>query len=722
MTNAWWCLLFNSTAGGNSEFRVFTGKISRSFDSSKNRRAVSQCECATNISVYRRHRLLIAPLLLCFAVSGCSSTQSSASDSVQSGAVTGTVARPGGADPRTGIAAAADGAGVTATTVAGNPNVGASGTMNSRAAASTATSAGGTKPASSSGTANSTTTPTATSTVATIAAAAVAKKSISAWVSCSGTSDDSLGAATAFSAAKNHAFTLVVDCPVFIHSGLDIDRAIFIEDGTTVEFTAAGKFIVDDIFHPAFVIANSNNITLTDWNVEFDGSLPVNENVLGYMQNGQWVVKGGAGQPSNAFNDERLTPWLKTNKNIVFDTSQGPVNSYWAGTTNTCAMFFMVGDSSNVSVTGMHVYAPSTAGGNSFIPVVFSSNLGYKSNQTVTVKTPVTSQYIAVPHNLTFSNTVLDGTYMSWVGTGQNIVIENTQSLRYGDLQDANGGNVGGIGKWFAPPHLFYFNYNSAGDPGLFNTGIQIKNVLDNGPRVGTARDKGGSDTISGNALSLKIGCHSCSVDTYTSLRPDGFLDVLDSNGLTISNVTARYDSAFINNVYPGWRFPKSLYENLTFANISLTDTAAATVQAPIGNASETTNENLTFKNVNVMMVKWSGNDLPLPIIGGTQNKIALEFLMSANATRVTTAEQGAVSVTLQATPAILSAGDKALLTWSSKDASTCSAGGAWSGSLARNGSQTVVAASAGNADFTINCQNGAAASSTTLLANVTAN
>lgn len=714
--------MFNSTAGGNSEFRVFTGKISRSLDSSKNRLAVSQCECATSISVYRRHRLLIAALLSCFAVSGCSSTQSSASDSVQSGAVTGTVVRPGVADSLTGIAAAADEAGVTATTVAGNPNVGASGTMNSRSPASTATSAGGTKPASSSGPANSTTTPTATSTVATIAAAAVAKKSISAWVSCSGTSDDSLGAATAFSAAKNHAFTLVVDCPVFIHSGLDIDRAIFIEDGTTVEFTGAGKFIVDDIFHPAFVIANSNNITLTDWNVEFDGSLPVNENVLGYMQNSQWVVKGGAGQPSNAFNDERLTPWLKTNKNIVFDTSQGPVNSYWAGTTNTCAMFFMVGDSSNVNVTGMHVYAPSTAGGNSFIPVVFSFNLGYKSNQTVTVKTPVTSQYIAVPHNLTFSDTVLDGTYMSWVGTGQNIVIENTQSLRYGDLQDANGGTVGGIGKWFAPPHLFYFNYNSAGDPGLFNTGIQIKNVLDNGPRVGTARDKGGSDTISGNALSLKIGCHSCSVDTYTSLRPDGFLDVLDSNGLTISNVTASYDSAFINNVYPGWRFPKSLYENLTFANISLTDTAAATVQAPIGNASETTNENLNFKNVNVMMIKWSGNGLPLPIIGGTQNKIALDFLMSANATRVTTAEQGAVSVTLQATPAILSAGDKALLTWSSKDASTCSAGGAWSGSLARNGSQTVVAASAGNADFTINCQNGAAASSTTLLANVTAN
>lgn len=514
----------------------------------------------------------------------------------------------------------------------------------------------------------------------------------------------------------------MVDCPVFIHSALDIDRAIFIEDGTTVEFSGAGKFIVDDIFHPAFVIANSKDITLTDWNVEFDGSMPVNPDVHGYMRNGQWVAKAGKGQPTNAFNDERLTPWLKANKGLGFDTSQGPVNSYWPGTTNVCGMFYLVGDSSNITVTGMHVYAPAGVGGDRFVPVVFSLNSGYKSNQTVTVKTPITAQYIAVPHDVTFTDTTLDGTYMGWVGTARNLKITHTESHRYGDLQDAAGENVGGIGKWFAPPHLFYFSYDIGGDSNLFNSKIQIENVVDDGPRAGTARDKGGTDSLSGYALSLKIGAVDSSVDTYTSTRPDGFMDVLDSNGLTVSNVTATYDSSFLNNVFPGWRFPKSSYKNITFQNITLTDSAKATVQQPIGNVSESTNDNLTFSNVKVVMSHWGAANLPLPSIGGAQNHVSLDYTMTADQTRVTRVDQDAVSVTLRAQPATLPLGGTTLLTWWSRQATACSASGAWSGALAGSGSQRVKPSSTGDYDFTFYCQNSAGSSSTTLVANVTAN
>jgi hypothetical protein len=539
---------------------------------------------------------------------------------------------------------------------------------------------------------------------------------ISSWVSCNGESDDSQGAARAFAAARHGAFKLIVDCPVRLKIGDDIDRPIFIDTGTTVEFTGSGKFIVDNIFQPAFVIANSNNITLTNWKVEWYASLPVNDVVNSYMQNGEVVKSKSVLNAGNIFNDERLTSWISANRGVAFNRSHGNVNSIWAGSTNTCAVFFIVGSSTNFNVTGMHVYAPPAAGGDQFIPTVFSFNSGYKSNQTVTAQTTLTSAHVAVPHAMYFSDVVLDGTYMGWVGDVQDAIFENITSHRYGDLQDANGGHVGGIGKWFAPPHLFYLNYVTDGDPALFNTNIQIKNVVDDGPRVGVARDKGGSDSTSGYALSLKIGCIDCVVDTYKSSRPDGFLDVLPSNNLTISNANATYNSVFLNNLYPGWRFPKSGYENLTFENISLTDLGSYTVLAPIGSATQESNENIKLTNVHVRMNRFIGQPkASISNFYGHGNTVALEYAYAVDSSRLSSMQKEPVSVTLSATPDTIKVGVPAKLTWTTRDATSCSGGGNWSGGLAPNGSRTVKLTKAGVYDYTVTCRNSSNSSSTTL-------
>jgi len=327
----------------------------------------------------------------------------------------------------------------------------------------------------------------------------VEKKSIRSWVSCDGTSDDATGVAKAFAAASHAAFTLVVDCPVRIHTGLDISRTIFIDDDTTVEFTETGKFTVDNTLFPAFVIANSSNITLTGWNVEYDASVPVKRIVDGYSQT--YHLAPGM-QPAGAFNDYSITQWLAKNRGITFDARQGFVTSLWSGNTNVCAVFFISGDSSQVTVTGMQIGVPAAAGGDRFIPVVFSLNPNYKSNQTITAKTPITAQFVAVPHDLTFSNVSVDGTYMGWVGNTHDTVLENIQSRRYGDLQDSQGNHVGGIEKWFMPPHLIYFSHADSMDPALLNKNIQITNVVDEGVRIGRARDAAG-EVRSGNALSL---------------------------------------------------------------------------------------------------------------------------------------------------------------------------------------------------------------------------
>jgi hypothetical protein len=537
------------------------------------------------------------------------------------------------------------------------------------------------------------------------AAAAQNQKSISAWVSCSGTSDDTAGVQKAFAAARNAAFTLVVDCPVRLHSGLAIDRVVFIDDGTTVQFSGAGKFFVDNLFHPAFVIANSSNIALVDWNVEWDGSVPVDPNLGGYEFNGKFVASPGKTQPAGAFNDLVLTGWLAANRRINFVETQGWVKSIWVGGVNPAAVFFITGDSGNVVFSGMRLTVPAAAGAHQFMPQAISSSANWRSNQAVTGKTPETMQYAAIPHHLKFSGIDLDGILMGWQGNLRDTTFENITAHRYGDLQDAGGAHVGGIGKWFPPPHLFYINTHAA-DPGLSNVNLHFSRITDEGVRVGQARDKGGGDSVSGYANSLKLGCTDCSVDTYTSHRPDGFMDVLPSDGLRISNVTATFDSSFINNVFPaGIRFPAAGYSGVTFENVRMTDTAQATSHGPIGNATNPANTGIVFTNFQIAMHKWVGPDLPLPTITGTNSRVSLAFTMADPATNVAYLEVGSSTLVVTASPAILHPGDEATLTWAAREAAGCSAGGAWSGAVGTSGSRAVKAGAAGNYGYQLDCQ-----------------
>jgi hypothetical protein len=643
--------------------------------------------------MYKSLRSFIASSILALPIVGCGASGGSSSGAAAAGP-------------------ASSSAGTSGTTT--------SNTTNSGTTSPGTTTLGTTTPT----TSNSGTTPSGTTTPGTISSgtptptpsapvSATIRKSISGWVTCDGTSDQSAGVARAFAEAKDAAFTLVVDCPVLIQTGSDISRSVFIDNGTTVEFAGTGKFTVDNVFVPAFVIANSSSITLTNWKVEYNASLPVNPRVGGYVNQAQFMA--GA-EPGSAFNDLRITAWLTANRGIKFDRGLGGVNSMWSDPTNTCAIFFVIGDTSNLNVTGMQVYVPTTAGGERFVPVVFALSPNYKSNQTVTSNTPITGQYVAVPHDLTFSNISFDGTYMGWVGSARNAVFENIQSHRYGDLQDAKGENVGGVGKWFAPPHLFYLSYRAGADPSLTNTNIQIVNVVDDGQRVGTARDKGGADSISGYALSLKIGCVDCVVDNYSSSRPDGFMDVLPSNGLTVSNVVATYNSAFLNNLYSGWRFPSTGYANVTFENISLKDTAASSVALPVGNAGESSNDNLVFSNVQVAINRWSGKgEFPLPLIAGSTNNVSLNYAIAASRARVMASQRGTGSIQFLATPATLSAGDATVLVWISRENTSCSADGGWTGALGSTGSRMFKLTRSGIVNFTMNCRNPSNSSTTTM-------
>ena len=538
-------------------------------------------------------------------------------------------------------------------------------------------------------------------------------KSISTWAKCDGQTDDSAAAAQAFAAASGGAFTLVVDCPLRLHIASDIAKPIFVDDDTTVQFTGSGVVIVDNVLQPAFVVAGSQNVTFTDWKVEYVGGIPVQPDTGGYELNGKFVAMAGEAPPAQAFNNLTLTPWLTAHRHIVF---QHGVTSEWAGPTNTSAIFYVIGDVANLQVTGMSLYVPATAGGNSFIPVVFSLTQNFKANQYASSVTANTAEYRAVPHNLTFSDIDIDGAYMGWQGTIQSATFNNITSHRYGDLQDANGQNVGGVGKWFAPPHLFYLNYTATGDPGLFNKNVTITNVVDEGVRVGVARDQGGSDTISGYALSLKLGCVSCLVNGYQSSRPDGFLDLLTSNQLTIENATASYNSAFLNNLYPGWRFPSATASvNVTAENISLTDLAPATVELPIGDVQQPGTQGLVLQNVTVTLGQWAGSGTLAMWAVGTGNNLNVQYVMQTSHTRLAYASKGGVALTLWATPDQISTTQSTQLSWASQSASGCTGSGSWAGSLGGSGTRVYKPATAGSVSFSLGCTGTGGTTATTL-------
>lgn len=548
---------------------------------------------------------------------------------------------------------------------------------------------------------------------------------------CDGTTDDNLAVAAALHAAAGDAFTLLVDCPAFIHIGSDIAKTVFIESGTTVVFSGDGKFIADNVYMPAFAILHQHNITFTNMRLEYNSRFPADAyGAKGYYRNGTFVSDAGYTPAAGHWNDYSLTPWLAKHCGIIFTQD----TALWDGPTDTSAVFFIKGDSSNVVFTGLKAGVPDTAGGDSFIPVLFALMNGYLGNQTVNRSTPFTHQYVGVPHHFTFNDVELDGTYMTFQGNCRHCVFSNIVSKRYGDIQDKDGYHVGGYDgrnpgchsgrcKWFAPPHLFYLNY-AEGDPELYNYNITIANVRDIGPRIGTARDKTVGKNQSGNALSLKLGCVNCSVTNYSSSRPDGFNDVLTSSGLTVTNVTASFDSEFLNGVYPGWRWPGRGYHDITYRNVTLIDVAASAAHHPMDGATCTAakcgetdqNSNIVFNDVTLVVKAWGDLQNPenflsivQPVVNQGANSVRTYRIASTDGF-IVSAFNRSVGIDFGVLSASGTSGSSTKLYWapnmigSSSAMPSCAASGAW-GVLPDVSPANITHPVAGTFEYTITCK-----------------
>jgi hypothetical protein len=573
----------------------------------------------------------------------------------------------------------------------------------STAAVTTGTTTSSTSSAgTSSGTSSSSTTTTSSAvvTVPAVTAAAApsttaATRSIREWVTCGGTVDGAAGVARAFAAAKGGAFTVNVDCPVLIKIGSDIVKTIFIDSGVKVTFTGTGQFLIDNLFVPAFAIVNSQDIVLTNWNVQYSNSVPVDPETGGFFNNGVYVARAGMVPAANGFNDMTLRYWLINNRGITFDQS----NPYWSGPIDAAAVFFFRGTTSNVEINGLKLGVPVTAGGHRYIPTAFSFNIGPRNNTVIPAVESISFDKYAVPSNIRFYNTTLDGTYMGFRGNVQNLTVDGLTSDRYGDVQDASGNYPGGIGKWFAPPHLFYLNDTRGGDARLLNANLKILNVVDLGHRAGIARDNGGSDTISGYANSIKIGGQGVVIDNYKSDRPDGLIDILPSEDFTLSNVTGSYSSEFLHSVYPAIRFPAVGYKKIRLKNILFKDVATSTAANPFAPSRDAVNNSdFIFENVKFVLNKWTAANYygltgqASNFLGtGLQLEFGYSFILASNNTpiNIVSGVKSGASWALTATPATQKIGLNTSIDWGMQNTGICSATGGWSTETSFSGTKT---------------------------------
>jgi hypothetical protein len=167
--------------------------------------------------------------------------------------------------------------------------------------------------------------------------------------------------------------------------------------------------------------------------------------------------------------------------------------------------------------------------------------------------------------------------------------------------------------------------------------------------------------------------------------------------------------------LFSGLRFPQTPYKGVIFDNVVLTDTAPESVRIPVSNANQPTNENIVFKNVRSVINRWVGLGLPLPVITGTGNSISLDISILSPDSRIMMSTSPGLDMTLQATPAKLKVGETATLKWVTKGATSCSANGAWAGSMPRSGSRVVTVGSAGSYENVFYCQNPDSSSSAAL-------
>lgn len=407
--------------------------------------------------------------------------------------------------------------------------------------------------------------------------------------------------------------TLLVDKKVFIDvtGGNEI---YFPSQTTKIVFTKDGEIIGRWDTNPLFVILHSK-AEIDDLKIKYDG--PGLDASVNYSASpGQ--DPGFAVQ--NRVKAKMISDWG--------NTFSGAGNAIWYGPHPYMAAIALQGQAS-LSLNGSSkFYVDDSTTADNFIPWVISGKGQWKPGLTgiTTSSGNLTPNANIVQPSLYTENMLIDGAYMGVQGEFASATFRGTRGIRYSDLMDASGNNIGGVGgNSTPPPHLFYINER--------NGNINIIDTIDYGVWVTTNADpKARRNPAVGSCCSLKYGCQTGMVMGYQSYRPDGFADLLgDQSGYgktfyTVSDFYAEYDSSVCGNLFPSIRFPSPPYIGCVIQNGKLVDTATQTIISVIGGSTDAINTRIVIKNVEVEMQDYGGTNYPGTYFNGSNHNIDVRY------------------------------------------------------------------------------------------------
>ncbi|MBU2948822.1 hypothetical protein [Zobellia uliginosa] len=351
--------------------------------------------------------------------------------------------------------------------------------------------------------------------------------------------------------AENIGAKVLVDTNMFLDLEETGKKSIFLADNTWLEGANEAHIRINNLLSPAFYMALTKNITITNVTFLYDQK---------YDANYGWDDK------IHRQNTVVLTEYLEAKHGLEFKSSIAITKSPIAWR----SIIYMDAPE-NVKLENVTFKAKGKTA-DSFIQWVIKLKEQYKPNQIISNNSGATR----IPNNILLKNVTIDGVIMGIQGIVDGFSSDGLVSQRYSDVQDINGNSIGGDGvggkNWMHPPHLIYLNSD---DSGVYHSqNINIYNTTDYGVYVGTKKVRGSFGYC--HSLKLVGNINDVRVINYKNYRRDGLWDL---ENITDGIFEGIYSESFSDIFDPNLKFQAARFlgklNRCEFKNVIIKDMAS---------------------------------------------------------------------------------------------------------------------------------------------------